>query len=72
MATKKEEVYTGKVTEDAFLEFVKEKKLIKNWPNFSGSGTSTEALLCASFLINTLTSLNEFLLEKQNANRPRK
>jgi hypothetical protein len=71
MATRRNPVVSelGKeVTPELFLEFVKQDKTLASSP-FYMPGDSSWALMAATYLLNTLVRLNDYLLEKEKNER---
>ncbi len=66
MATRRShKVSTLPVTEELFMEFLKENKVLKGFPFYLERADSTTLKLAATWLLNLLQSLNSFLLEKE-------
>lgn len=57
-------VSTTPVTEELFMEFLKREKILKGFPFFLERADSTTLKLAATWLLNLLASLNDFLLEQ--------
>lgn len=62
---RKNEVSTTPVTEELFMEFLKQEKILKGFPFFLEQADSTTLKLAATWLLNLLASLNDFLLEQE-------
>ena len=65
MATRRKVASNLPITEDLFMEFLKKEKVLKAYPFLLNRATSTELMIAASWLLNLLQRLNDFLLEAE-------